>query len=63
MVITSSDSLPARPFKFSETAHSNDVFTDHLGPYDSEFWGDYNYIKPEEKLEETLQRLFPKNPN
>ncbi len=63
MVITSSDSLPARPFKFFETAHSNDVFIDHLGPYDPLFWGEYNYIKPEEKLEETLQRLFPKTNN
>ena len=59
MVITSTDTLPARPFKFSETAHSNDVFIDHLDSYDPDFWGVYNYIKPEEKLEETLQRLFP----
>jgi hypothetical protein len=63
MVITATDSLPAKPFRYSETAHSNDVFIDLIGPYDPSFWGEYNYIKPEEKLEETLQRLFPKPSN
>jgi hypothetical protein len=63
MVITETDTIPAKPFKYSEIARSRDVFTEHIGAYDPDFWGIYNYIKPEEKLEETLQRLFPKNPN
>jgi hypothetical protein len=63
MVITETDTIPPKPFRFSETVHSNDVFIDHVGTYDPEFWGEFNYIKPEEKLEVTLQRLFPKNSN
>ena len=63
MVITESDTLPAKPFRFSQTAHSNDIFIEKIGAYDPSFWGEYNYIKPEEKLEETLQRLFPKPTN
>jgi CarboxypepD_reg-like domain len=63
MVITATDTLPVKPFRLSEIARSNEVFVEHVGPYDPDFWGEYNYIKPEEKLEETLLRLFSKNTN
>jgi hypothetical protein len=63
MVITASDTVPAKSFRHAEVAHSTDIFVDHIGPYDPNFWGEFNYIKPEEKLEETLQRLFPRTSN
>jgi hypothetical protein len=63
MVITETDTIPAKSFRNSEIARSNEVFIDHLGQYDPGFWGKYNYIKPEEELEETLKTLFPKNTN
>ena len=62
MVITDTDTTHVQPFRLAETAHANQIFTENVGPYDASFWGEYNYIKPEEKLEETLKRLFAKQP-
>jgi hypothetical protein len=62
MVVTETDTMNVRTFRFSEVSRSNEVFIEHLGQYDTSFWGEYNYIKPEEKIEETLRRLFPKTP-
>lgn len=58
MVITRTDTLNAKPFRSADIARANEIFVDNIGPYDPAFWGDYNFIKPEEKLEETLTKIF-----
>jgi hypothetical protein len=57
MVITQTDSLNIRRLSRSETVHPNDIFVEKIGPYDEEFWGEYNFIKPDESLEEALKRI------
>ncbi len=47
-------------FKSRETARLNEFFTDQLGAYDESFWGEYNFISPEESLEEALVKLSKK---
>lgn len=40
-----------------ETISPNKVFIDEYYKYDQSFWGDYNYISPNESLEEALIRI------
>jgi hypothetical protein len=49
--------LNIRRLSRSETVHPNDIFVEKIGPYDEEFWGEYNFIKPDESLEEALKRI------
>ena len=57
MAVTEIDTINASRFKFRETARLNEFFTDQLGAYDESFWGEYNFISPEESLEEALVKL------
>ncbi len=34
---------------------ADDIFADIIGPYDPEFWGNYNVIKPDEDLSKALR--------
>jgi hypothetical protein len=60
MAVTEIDTLNAARFKFRETARLNEFFTDQLGAYDESFWGEYNFISPEESLEQALVKLARK---
>jgi hypothetical protein len=60
MAVTEIDTVNASRFKFRETARLNEFFTDQLGAYDESFWGEYNFISPEESLEEALVKLSRK---
>ena len=45
-------------FRNREIAKPNDVFIDNVVEYyDEDFWGDFNYIKPEESIEEAVERI------
>jgi hypothetical protein len=57
MAVTEIDTINAARFKFREAARLNEFFTDQLGAYDESFWGEYNFISPEESLEEALVKL------
>ena len=57
MAVTEIDTINAARFKLRETARLNEFFTDQLGAYDESFWGEYNFISPEESLEEALVKL------
>jgi hypothetical protein len=60
MAVTEIDTINAARFKLRETARLNEFFTDQLGAYDESFWGEYNFISPEESLEEALVKLSKK---
>ena len=60
MAVTEIDTINAARFKFRETARLNEFFNDQLGAYDESFWGEYNFISPEESLEEALVKLSRK---
>jgi len=61
MAITSKDSINVARFKYSESLKPNQVFVDHVNEYyDEEFWGNYNIIKPEEPIQEAIERISKK---
>lgn len=58
MAITDKDTLNVARFKYSESLKPNQVFVEHLsGSYDEDFWGSYNIIKPEEPIQEAVERI------
>jgi hypothetical protein len=54
------DITDVKRFDREETISKRDVFIDENFQYDSDFWGDYNYITPNETLEEALVRIQQK---
>lgn len=36
---------------------ADDIFSDISGPYDPEFWGNYNVIKPDDELQKALREI------
>jgi len=46
-----------KPFRPRETARISDVFTDLLGGFEQAFWGPYNYLIPEETLEDAMKQF------
>jgi len=36
---------------------ADDIFADIIGPYDPEFWGNYNVIKPDDDLSKALREI------
>jgi hypothetical protein len=63
MAVTEIDTINVSRFKSKETARLNEFFTDQLGAYDKSFWGEYNFISPEESLEDALVKLNRKMNN
>jgi hypothetical protein len=58
LAITDKDTLNVAKFKYSESFKPNQIFVDHLtGSYDEDFWGSYNIIKPEEPIQEAVERI------
>jgi hypothetical protein len=57
MAVTDVDTVNAGHFRFREAAKLNDFFTDQLGEYDESFWGEYNFIRPDDSLEAAIEKL------
>lgn len=57
MVVMDIDSVNVARFSPKESAKPYDFLTDQLGVYDETFWGEYNFIKPDESLENALMKL------
>ncbi len=58
MVVTDRDSENVNKFKFKESAKMRDVFADQVNYFaDEDFWGEYNYIVPDESIENAITRL------
>ena len=57
MAVTALQTEDADRFRAREINNPKDIFTDMLGGYDPDFWGPYNYIIPDEPLEEALIRI------
>lgn len=51
------DTLDVNRFERVETISSQKVFIDENFQYDHDFWGQYNYISPDETLQEALIRI------
>jgi hypothetical protein len=58
LVITDKDTVNIAKFKLSESLKPTQVFVDHVNDYyDEGFWGSFNIIKPEEPIEEAVERI------
>jgi len=57
MAVIGIDSTNVNRFSPKEVARPYEFFTDQLGVYDESFWGEYNFIKPDESLETALAKL------
>ncbi len=58
MAVTDRDSEKVNKFKFKEAAKMSDVFADQVNYFaDEDFWGEYNYIIPDESIENAISRL------
>ncbi|MBN2613315.1 MAG: carboxypeptidase-like regulatory domain-containing protein [Bacteroidales bacterium] len=61
MAVTDRDTANVSKFKFKEAAKMSDVFADQVNYFaDKNFWGEYNYIKPDESIETAIERLNKK---
>ncbi len=56
-VVTAIDTVNVNRFSLRESARQFDIFTEQLGTGDESYWGEYNYIAPEESLENALKKL------
>ena len=57
MAVTGLKTENVNRFRMREVANARDIFSDMLGGYDQAFWGPYNYLIPEESLEDALIRI------
>jgi hypothetical protein len=57
LAVTDIDTLKVGRFPQRETARLHEFFTDQIGSYDESFWGEYNFITPDESLENALVKL------
>ena len=58
LAITDKDTVNVARFKSSESLKPNEIFADRVTTdYDESFWGPYNIIKPEEPIEEAVERI------
>jgi hypothetical protein len=61
LAITNKDTVNVSKFKYSSVLKPNEVFVEHVADYyDENFWGSYNIIKPEEPIEEAVERISKK---
>lgn len=57
MAVTNTQTQDVTRFKQKEITDISDLFINQVGGYDEAFWGEYNYIQPDEPLEEALRRI------
>ncbi len=58
LAITDKDTVNVAKFKSSESLKPGEIFADRVSTnYDESFWGPYNIIKPEEPIEEAVERI------
>ena len=57
LAVTRTDTLDVQKFKRKELARTDDIFIDLVRGYEPSFWGEHNYIVPDEPLEHALLRI------
>jgi hypothetical protein len=61
MAVTNIDTANISKFKSSETTKMTDIFTDKAYAFkNDDFWGDYNIIKPDESIQNAIDKLSKK---
>jgi hypothetical protein len=57
MAVTRADNEGVDRFRIRETARAQEIFMEQIEEYSDSYWGEYNFIKPEDPLEEAIQRI------
>ena len=58
MAVTDRNADNINKSKYKEQVKMSDIFADQVNTYkDENFWGEYNYIKPDESIESVINRL------
>ncbi|MCK4701068.1 MAG: carboxypeptidase-like regulatory domain-containing protein [Bacteroidales bacterium] len=57
MVVTKIDSVNVARFKKDKISPSHLIFSETINDYDPDFWGTDNYMKPEDNIRESLNRI------
>jgi hypothetical protein len=57
MVVTDIDTSDVKRFRHRDVAKPETIFTDLLNEKPDAFWENYNYLKPEEPLEEAMDKI------
>ena len=58
MAVTDREDEKVDKFKYKESARMSDIFADQVTYFgDGDFWGEYNYIKPDESIESAISKL------
>jgi hypothetical protein len=61
MAVTDIDTANLTRYKFSESAKMSDIFSDQVSAFfDQNYWGDYNFIKPDENIQIAIEKLSNK---
>ncbi len=58
MAVTDRNKENINRAKYKDQTRMSDIFTDQVTAYkDEDFWGEYNYIKPDESIESVINKL------
>lgn len=58
MAVTDRDTVNINKAKYRDQAKMSDIFADQVNAYkDENYWGEYNYIKPDESIESVINKL------
>ena len=58
MAVTDVDNKNITKFKIRETTKPDEILIENVSDFeDPEFWGDYNIIRPEQTIEQAIERL------
>jgi hypothetical protein len=61
MAVTDIDTANLTKYKFSESAKMSDIFSDQVSAFfDQNYWGEYNFIKPDENIQIAIEKLSNK---
>ena len=58
MAVTDVERDNIRKFKYNESSRYSDILAEQVSQFeDPDFWGDDNIIKPDESIEEAIEKL------
>ena len=58
MAVTDRDTVNITKSKYRDQTKMTDIFADQVNAYkDENYWGEYNYIKPDESIESVINKL------
>jgi hypothetical protein len=57
MAVTRIDTVDVDRFRYREMARTQEVFNEQISGYDESFWGEFNFIRPDDPLVRAVDKL------